>query len=185
MQRLVANPDLMINILQNAIKKMDLITPGVGLIFWTVVIFSLLLLILRAFAWKPVLNAVKTREERIRAAIKSAERAKEEMERLKADNEKIFQEARDERDEILRQARDDKNRIIQEAREKAELEANKLIEHARLIIQSEKETAITQIQKQIAELSVNIAEKILRKNLESDKTQKELIDRMMKDIKLS
>ena len=111
---------------------MDLITPGVGLIFWTVVIFSLLLLILRAFAWKPVLNAVKVREDRIRASLKSAERAKEEMEKLKADNDKILQEARDQRDDLLRQARDDKNQIIKEAREKAEIEAGKMIELARM-----------------------------------------------------
>jgi len=164
---------------------MDLITPGVGLIFWTVVIFSLLLLILRAFAWKPVLNAVKVREDRIRASLKSAERAKEEMEKLKADNDKILQEARDQRDDLLRQARDDKNQIIKEAREKAEIEAGKMIELARMNIQSEKETAIADIQKQIVKLSVEIAEKILRKNLESDASQKELIVQMLKDIKLN
>ncbi len=164
---------------------MDLVTPGIGLIFWTVVIFSILLFILRKFAWKPINNAVKNRENSIRSALLAADKARKDMEKLKADNEKIIKEARKERDNMMKEARDVKAKMITEAKQNAELEAKKLIELARLNIQSEKASAITEIKEQIAKLSVEIAEKILREELKDQKESKELMQKLLKDIKLN
>jgi F-type H+-transporting ATPase subunit b len=164
---------------------MDLVTPGIGLIVWTVVVFVILLSLLRLLAWKPILNAVKNREESIRAALKSADKAREEMRSLKADNEKILAEARAGRDEILKEARDVRERIIDEAKGKADAEARKLIEQARQNIQNEKDAAIGDLREQVAKLSVEIAGKILREKLSDDKESNALIDRLIKDIKLN
>ena len=164
---------------------MDLVTPGIGLIFWTTLIFLLLLVVLRAFAWKPILNAVKVREESIRSALMSAEKAKEDMQKLKADNEIILNEARTERDAMMRDAREVKDKVIAEAKDKAGLEAKKIIEQARISIQNEKASAIGDIKKQMALLSVEIAEKILREQLAEDKDRKALINRMLDEVKLN
>ncbi len=164
---------------------MDLVTPGIGLIFWTTLIFIILLIVLRAFAWKPILNAVNTREDSIRSALLSAEKAKEEMEKLKADNEKILNEARSERDAIMKEAREVKEKVIAEAKEKAGMEAKKIIEQARISILNEKTSAIDDLKEQVAILSVEIAQKILREQLQEDKEQKELINRLLDDVKLN
>jgi F-type H+-transporting ATPase subunit b len=162
---------------------MDIITPGIGLIFWTVFIFVILLVILKMFAWKPILNAVRTREESIMSALKSADRAKAEMLALQADNEKILLEARLERDALIKEAREVKDKIMEEARIKAGDEAKSLIDMARMNIQNEKNSAIDEIKEHVAKLSVEIAEKILKQTLSSEKNQKDLIDKLLKEIK--
>jgi F-type H+-transporting ATPase subunit b len=164
---------------------MDLVTPGIGLIFWTVIIFSILLFVLKKFAWNPINNAVKTREESIRSALKAADKARDEMHKLQDDNERIIKEARKEREVIMKEASEVKEKIIAEAKEKADTEAKKLIEHARLSIQNEKLGAINDIREQVARLSVEIAEKILREKLKDDKEGKELVEKLLKDIKLN
>jgi len=164
---------------------MDLVTPGIGLIFWTTFIFFLLLILLRVFAWKPILNAIKNREASIKSALDSAEKAKEDMKKLLAKNEEILQKARLERDILLKEARDVKEKIINEAKDKAQQEAAKLIEMARLNIKNEKNAAISEIKAQVATLSVEIAEKILREKLSQNKEQSELINRLMQDIKIN
>lgn len=164
---------------------MDLITPGIGLIFWTLVVFLILLFILKRFAWKPINNAVKNREESIRSALRAADKAREDMEKLQADNEKIMKLAKAERDTLMREAKDVKDKIIAEAKEKADSEAKKLIEVARMNIQNEKASAISEIKEQVAKLSVEIAEKILREKLKEDKESKELVDKLLKDVKLN
>ena len=164
---------------------MDLVTPGIGLIFWTTLIFFLLLLLLRIFAWKPILNAVKNREQSIKTALESAEKAKEDMKKLLAKNEQIYQEARNERDLMLKEARIVKEKMISEAKEKAVHEALKLMELARQNIKNEKISAINEIRQQVANLSVEIAEKILRKKLSDDKSQKELLSKLIDDISLN
>ncbi|MCF8379267.1 MAG: F0F1 ATP synthase subunit B [Bacteroidales bacterium] len=164
---------------------MDLVTPGIGLIVWTTLIFLILLFLLKKFAWTPINNAVKTREESIRAALSSADKAKEEMLLLQADNEKIIIKARNERDSLLKEAKEVKETIIEEAKQKAESEAKKLIEQARTSIKNEKFSAINEIKEQVAILSVEIAEKILREKLANDKEQKDLLDKLLKDIKLN
>ncbi len=164
---------------------MDLVTPGIGVIFWTVLIFSILLFLLGKFAWKPINNAIKNREDSIRSALVSADTAKEEMRKLQADNERIMKEARAERDNIMKEAREVKDAIIAEAREKADAEAKKLIENARKNIENEKASAINDIRKQVAKLSVDVAEAILRAELSDDKNRKKLVDRLVDDIKLN
>ena len=119
-----------------------LVTPGVGLIFWTSIVFILLLVLLGKFAWKPILAAIKSREESIDEALKSAEKAKLEMQELKAGNEKILAEARAERDALLKEARDTKDAIINEAKTKAKSEADRILTSAREQITNEKNAAI-------------------------------------------
>lgn len=164
---------------------MDLLTPGIGLLFWTTLIFVVLLIVLRSFAWKPILNAIKVREDSIRSALMAAENANVEMQKLKADNEIILNEAKIERDVMMKDAREVKDKIIAEAKDRAALESKKLLEQARISIQNEKESAIGEIKKQVAILSVEIAEKILREQLAEDENRKEFMDRILDEIKLN
>lgn len=163
---------------------MELVTPNVGTIFWMLLFFSLILWILAKFAWKPILNSLKNREKTIDEALQSAELAKAEMVRLKSDNEKILAEARQERDKLMKEARTIKDKIIVDAQEQAQQEANKIIESAKQSIENEKKSAINEVKTQIALLSISIAEKVLKEKLDSKK-QTELIDNLLKDIKLS
>ncbi|NQU86123.1 MAG: F0F1 ATP synthase subunit B [Mariniphaga sp.] len=164
---------------------MELVTPGLGLVFWMVISFSVILFILKKYAWKPILKALKEREITIDNALKSADKAKEKMEQLKADNEKIIKEAKNERDNLLKDARQVKEKIISEAKEKANSEAKKIIEDAKVKIENEKEAAVDEIKNQIAGFSVEIAEKILKKKLEKSKDQKDLINELVDEIKLN
>ncbi len=164
---------------------MDLLTPGIGLIFWSTLIFIFLLIVLRKYAWKPILNAVKSREERIKGALESAEEVREEMARLKTDNELIIKEAKEERNQLLQEGREIKEKIIDVAKGQANDEAKKIIEAARVKIESEKEYAISEVRKQVAILSVEIAEKILKQKLADKRDQKQLIENYLKEIKLN
>ena len=164
---------------------MELVTPGLGLIFWMVISFSVILFILKKYAWKPILNALKEREITIDTALKSADKAKEEMEQLKADNEKIFKEAKNERDNLLKDARQVKDKIISEAKLKANLDVKKIIEDARVKIESEKEAALDEIKNQVAGFSIEIAEKILKKKLEKTTDQKDFISGLIDEIKIN
>lgn len=158
---------------------MDLVTPAIGLLFWTVLIFLILLGLLRAFAWKPILNAVKERTESISEALNSADKAKEEMVKLLANNESILKEARIERDKIIKEARDLKDKTIAEAKTHAKHEADIIIASAKAAIQNEKRAAINEIKNQVASLSIEIAEKILLKELAQKESQKTLIDDLL------
>lgn len=164
---------------------MGLVTPNPGTIFWMIIIFGIVLFILKKFAWKPILTALKDREESIANALNSAEEAKKEVAGLKADNEKIIAEARRERDAILKEAKEIKDKIIAEAKEKASQEAQKNIEQARLQIQAEKTAAISDIKKQVAEISVMIAEKVIKKQLDDKTEQEKMVDGLIEDIKLN
>ncbi|MGE0568342.1 MAG: F0F1 ATP synthase subunit B [Bacteroidia bacterium] len=162
-----------------------LVTPGVGLIFWTSIVFLMLLFILGKFAWKPILNAIKEREQGIENALKSAEKAKKEMEELQAGNEKILNEARNERDTLLKEARETKDAIINEAKTKAGQEAERILATAREQINAEKNAAIADLKSQVATLSIDIAEKILKSELSTDEKQKALVNSLMKDVNLN
>jgi F-type H+-transporting ATPase subunit b len=164
---------------------MDLVTPGIGMIFWTTVFFLILLFILGKFAWPSILSAVRARNESIRKSLESAKRAREEMAQLQADNEKILAEAKAERDEMIKEARDVKDAIIAEAREKAAEDATKLLKNAKEAIKNEKLAAINEIKEQIATLSIDIAEKVLRQTLSAEKEQKKLVDKLIDDIDLN
>jgi F-type H+-transporting ATPase subunit b len=166
-------------------ETMGLVTPNPGTIFWMIIIFGIVLFILRKFAWKPILNALKDREESIANALNSAEEAKKEVAGLKADNEKIIAEARQEKNEILKEAREIKDKIIAEAKEKAAQEAAKNIELAKQQIEAEKTAAVNELKKQVAELSLMIAEKVIRKELSNKGEQEKMVDGMMGEIKLN
>ncbi len=162
---------------------MELVQPGVGLIFWMTLAFGILIWILTKFAWKPIMKGLKEREESIDEALNAAKIAREEMKELKFSNEQLMKEAREERDSILRDARKVKDTIIEEAREKASEEADRIIENAKENIHYEKMAAIHDMKNQLAELSIEIAEKIIRQELSEKGKHKELIDKLLKEVK--
>jgi F-type H+-transporting ATPase subunit b len=164
---------------------MKLLLPDTGLLIWMMITFLIVLFLLKKFAWKPILKMIKEREDSIDDALKSAEKAKEEMRNLQSDNEKILAQARNERDMMLKEARTMKENIVGEAKTKAKEEADKILSSAREAIQNEKMAAITELKNQVALLSVDIAEKILKRELSDENKQKDLIGDLLKDTKLN
>jgi len=160
----------------------SLINPAIGTLFWTVVTFTLFFLILKKFAWKPVLNAVRQRDEMIKGSLASAEKARKEMLKLQSDNEAILRKAREERESILKEAREVRDKLIAEAKGKASEEAEKLVEKARIGIEREKAIALADIREQVANLSVDIASKLLGKKLKQTGEQQKLIDNYLKEV---
>lgn len=164
---------------------MELVTPGFGLVVWTIITFLFLLFILRKFAWKPILGAVEEREDGIKSALASAESARKEMQNLKADNERILNEARAEREAMLKDARDIKVKMIADAKDEAQSQANKMIEQAQTAIESEKKAAMAELRNQVASLSIDIAEKVVRQELSNKDKQLQLVESMLSDAKLN
>lgn len=164
---------------------MDLLTPGPGLIIWQAFIFLLLIFLLAKLAWKPILGSLKEREQSIQQALDSAEQAKKEMASLKADNENLLREAREERHKILKTAREAANRLHDQAQSDAKKNADKIIEDARSVIQTEKNAALRDVKAQVAAFSLEVAEKLIKKNLADDKAQKDLADSYIKELKLN
>jgi F-type H+-transporting ATPase subunit b len=160
----------------------SLTSPAIGLVFWSVLIFGLFFFLLTKFAWKPILNAVKSRDEMIKGSLEAAEKAREDMLRLQSDNETILRKAREEREVILKDARDIRDKLIAEAKEKASDEAEKIVEKARTGIESEKGKALAEIHDQVATLSVDIASKLLGVQLKKSGEQEKLIDNYLKEI---
>lgn len=162
-----------------------LVSPEWGLIFWTSLSFLILLFILRKFAWKPILGSVNERESSIMNALAEAENARKEMQNLQADNERILKEARAEREAMLKDARDMKNKIVSDAKEQAQIEADKMVKQAQETIESEKKAAVADIKNQVASLSVEIAEKVIKEQLANKDKQLKLVENMLGDIKLN
>lgn len=160
----------------------SLTSPALGLIVWSTLIFLIFFGVLYKFAWPQILNAVHARNERIRSSLLSAEKAREEMIKLQADNEEILRKARGERELIVREARDAAEKIISEARDKAIAEANIIIAKSRTLIEREKATAMTEIRQQVASISLEIASKVVLEKLSSDKEQEQLIEKYLKEI---
>jgi|TARA_B110000881_G_scaffold99205_1_gene87254 F-type H+-transporting ATPase subunit b len=166
-------------------KEMDLITPGLGLVFWTAITFLCLLFILKKFAWKPILGAVSDREKSIKDALASAEEAKKEMQNLNASNEQLLKDARAERDALMKDARDIKDKMISDAKEEAKEVTAKLIDNALTSIEQEKQAALAELKNQVAELSIGIAETVIKKELASKDDQLKLVEEILKEVKLS
>lgn len=164
---------------------MDLLTPGSGLIIWQAIIFLLLFILLSKFAWKPILGSLKEREESIQNALDTADKARAEMAKLTADNENLLKQAREERDKMLKEAREVANRLKDEAQSDAKKAADKIITDARAAINVEKEAALRDVRTQVAMFSLEVAEKLIKKNLSSDKEQKGLVEGFIKDLKLN
>ena len=156
-----------------------------GLFFWQMIIFVSLVLLLRWKAWKPILGAVEKREESIEGALKAAEEAKLEMQNLQSSNEELLNKARAERDALMKDARTAKETMIAEAKEAAKLEADKVMEQARETIKIEKTAAITELKTQVAALSIEVAEKIVKQKLSDDTKQQELVNSLIEEVTLN
>ncbi len=164
---------------------MELITPGLGLIFWMTLAFLLLLFILGKYAWRPILKALKEREETIHDALHAADQAREEMKLLQFSNEQLLREAKNERDVILADARKIKDAIIEESRLKASAEADRIVQAAKASIQNEKMAAMTDLKNQLAYMSLEVSKKLLKRELSDPKKQEEYIKQLLEDIHFS
>ncbi len=160
---------------------MELINPGIGLIFWMTIAFGLVIWLLGKYAWKPIMKSLNEREESIDKALHEADLARKDMEDLKISNEELLKEAKEERDEIMKQAREIKEKLIVDARDKANAEANRIVESAKVSIKHEKMAAMIDLKNQIAELSIEIAEKLLEHELSDKKRQKEYVERLIRE----
>ncbi|MBL4606035.1 MAG: F0F1 ATP synthase subunit B [Flavobacteriaceae bacterium] len=157
---------------------------SIGLFFWQLIPFAGLILLLKRFAWKPILGAVNEREEGIKSALASAEEAKKEMQNLNASNEQLLKDARIERDALMKDARVIKEKMISDAKEEAKDVTSKLIENALVSIEQEKQAAIAELKKQVAELSIGIAETVIKKELASRDDQLKLVESILEGVTL-
>lgn len=162
-----------------------MLSVSIGTVIWATIAFLAVLVLLKKMAWKPILKSLKEREDSIEQALRSAEEAKEQMAALNADNEKLIKEARIERDAILREAREIKQQMVLDAKGIAKKESEKIMESAREAINNEKMAAITELKNQVATLSIEIAEKILKDELSSETRQKTIVNNLIKDVNLN
>jgi F-type H+-transporting ATPase subunit b len=164
---------------------MELLLPGLGFIVWTLLAFLIVFLILKKFAWKPILSTLQEREKTIADSIESAERMKAEMAQMKSENEALMQQAREERAQLLKDAKETKDRMISEAKAQAQVEANRIVQEAQAAIQAQKMAALTEVKNQVGTLVVEVCEKVLRREL-ADKTQQEsYIRQLAEEVKLN
>ena len=161
-----------------------LIEPSFGLIFWMTVSFLAVFFILKKFAWKPILGTLGERERTIEDALNEAKKAREEIALMSARNEQLMQQAREEREVLLREAREIRDREIAAAKERAKSEADALLARAREDIRNEKNAAITEMKNQVAELSIMVAEQILKEKLSNNAAQQALVDRVINEADL-
>lgn len=164
---------------------MNLLTPALGLFVWTLVAFLIVLFILKKFAWKPILKMLGERETGIADSIAAAERVKAEMKQMQAENETLLAQAREERSQLLKEAKETKDRIISEAKEQAKTEAAKIMDESRIQIQHQKNAAMTEVKNEIGKLAVEVAEKILRKQLSEKDAQQAYVNMLADEIKLN
>ncbi|MBP7174095.1 MAG: F0F1 ATP synthase subunit B [Cloacibacterium sp.] len=158
---------------------------SIGLFFWVFVIFLVIIFVMAKFAWKPILQSINDRETSIADALNQAKLARDEMQNLKAENERIIREAKVERDAILKEAREIKDKIVAEAKDVAKVEGDKMIEAAKHSIAMEKAAAMDDIKSQIGNLSVTIAETILKQKLEKSDAQNALVNTMLENKNLN
>ncbi|MFN4085572.1 MAG: F0F1 ATP synthase subunit B [Spirosomataceae bacterium] len=164
---------------------MELLSPNPGLIFWQLVVFGLLVFLLWKFAWTSILAGLKEREESIDSALRMAEETRAEMAKLKADNEAAAASARAERDAIIKEAKIAAENLIAEAKDKAVAEGNRIMQDARETIRQERATLVDELKKDVATLSIQIAEKVLRKELADKKSQETLVSDLIKEAHLN
>lgn len=164
---------------------MELVTPQLGLIFWQLVFFGILLFLLAKLAWKPILSSLSEREHQIQSALDLAEKTRADMAKLQADNQQLLAEARAERDSILKAAKESADRIIAESKDKATLEGKRIIEDARETISNERAALVAQMKKEVVTISLEIAEKVLRKELSDKSAQEQLVADLAKEARLN
>lgn len=162
-----------------------MLSVSIGTVAWASIAFLVVLVLLKKFAWGPVLSSLKEREESIANALQAADQAREEMAKLQSQNEDLLRQARIERDALLKEAREAKDAIIAESKEKAQEEANKIMVATRENIHHEKMAAISELKNQVAVLSIEIAEKILKEHLSDSDKQKTLVQNLMNDVNLN
>lgn len=164
---------------------MELLTPGIGLIFWMTIIFVIVLVILGKWGWPVLIKSIKKREADIRDSLNAAKQAQEEMKQLKLDNESLLQEAKQERDDLLKEAKKLKDQIIDQAKQQATLEADKIIVQARENIETEKRQAMEDLKNQISLFSIEIAEKILKSELSDKEKSEKIVSQELENIKFN
>ena len=164
---------------------MDLLVPEVGLLVWNTIAFLVLAFLLAKFAWKPIMKGISDREKSIDEALNKAELARQEMARLSSQNEELMKQAREERDQILKEAKTLKDSIVNEAKTQAQAEGAKLIEKARIEIENQKKAALAELKGQVSTLSLDIAERVLRTQLDDKAKQQELVNNLLKDVELN
>ncbi len=164
---------------------MELVTPDIGLIIWQTIVFLIVFVVLALFVWKPIIGSLKAREHQIEDSLRAAENAKEEMEQIKSDNEYLLQEARIERDQILKAAKEEATGIIDKAKSETSDITQKMIKDAQESIEGERRAAVKEIKEVVASLSIEVAEKVLREKLSDDKSQKNLLDKFIKEIEIN
>ncbi len=163
-------------------KLPAILTPDLGLLFWMLLAFGVVFFVLAKYGFPAIINMVDERKKYIDESLKKAHEASERLENIRQEGESILQEARDRQAQILKEAAETRDAIVEQAREKAREEGARLLDDARLAINQERQAAIADIRKQVAELSVEVAEKVLRKNLSSDQAQMDLIDCMLDEV---
>jgi len=164
---------------------MDLLTPSFGLIIWTLLVFVVVFVILKKYAWKPILNSLAERERNINDSISTADRVRQEMSNLKAENETLLNQAREERSQMLREAKEIRDKIINDAREDARLAGNKMIADAQAAINQQKMASIIELKNQVGKLVIEVSEKILRRELASREEQEKYINQLAEKIDLN
>lgn len=164
---------------------MDLLTPSFGLIFWTLLAFIVVFLILKKFAWKPILNSLDEREKLISGSLETAERVKAEMAQMKSENEALLAKAREERSQMMKEARDTRDKIVNEAKDQAKAEASRIVAEAQQAIHQQKMAALTDVKNQVGNLVIEVAEKILRRELNNKSEQEAYIKQLSNEVKLN
>jgi len=164
---------------------MELLLPGLGLIFWTLIAFIIVLVILKKFAWKPILNSLNEREATIADSIATAQRVKSEMALLKSENEQMLNQAREERTKMIKEAKETTDKMINDAKEKAKKEYDKIVGEAQSAINQQKNAALVDVKNQVGKLVIEVSEKILRRELSQKQQQEEFIKSLAEDVKLN
>ncbi|MEJ7821748.1 MAG: F0F1 ATP synthase subunit B [Chitinophagaceae bacterium] len=164
---------------------MQLLTPGFGLIIWTLLAFLIVFFILKKYAWKPILNSMNEREQGIADSLATAEKIKIEMTQMKSEHEELLVKAREERGNMLREAKETKDKIISEAKEQAKVETNKIIADAQSVINQQKMAALTDLKNQVGNLVVEVSEKILRRELSNKQEQENYIKQLAENVKMN
>ena len=164
---------------------MELVTPDIGLFFWNTVVFLIVFAVLAMFVWKPIISSLKAREHQIEDSLRAADDAKEEMKQIKSDNEHLLQEARIERDQILKTAREEAGHIVEQTKAETSDITQKMIRDAQDAIEGERRAAVKEIRESVASLSIRVAEKVLREKLSDDKSQKDLVDKFIREMEIN
>ncbi len=167
------------------LSDFNVMRPGIGLLLWTFLIFSLFWIMVGKFAFHPIKDALKKRENDIQSALDEAKKAKEEMALLNSDNQRLLNEAREERARLLREAKLAGDKLINEARDKAKSEAQKIVADAKQEIENQKNKAIVEVKNKVGQMSIDIAEKLIRQQMGQTQEQKNLVEKLVNEIKLS